>query len=284
MKTRLMTGVILLLVLAPLIMIDVMFYLFQGLLGFFVLVAAYELLKMYESRKKFGINSKIVIMGCSLLTYLSAVYIVNTSSDGFNFDILFSVIILDIIAMLCLALFAKYDTEDVLRGIFTVMYSSFGMIALLVLRTVDVNFILYLLIVTSLTDVFAYFGGVTLGKHKMSPEISPKKTWEGAIIGSIVATTLGTIFVLNLGLNDVNIFALLLPELSEVVLIPIAIIVSLLISAAGQIGDLLASKIKREYGIKDYGSLFPGHGGVLDRFDSAIFVAMLMLSLLIMVL
>lgn len=283
MKTRLITGVGLFLVLAPLLMFDVMYYVLQGLLGFFVIVAAYELLKMYDSKKKFGKKSKFVIIVCSLMTYLSAAYMINTSVSGYNFNILFSVLILDVIIMLCIALFAKYDSDDVLKGLFTVMYSSFGMIALLLLRDLNVNFILYLLITTSLTDVFAYFGGVTLGKHKMAPEVSPKKTWEGAIIGSSVATVLATIFALYCGLGDVNIFAMIFPELSNVALIPLAIVVTILISIMGQIGDLLASKIKREYDIKDYGTLFPGHGGVLDRFDSTIFTAMFLVSLLLFV-
>jgi phosphatidate cytidylyltransferase len=117
----------------------------------------------------------------------------------------------------------------------------------------------YLVVVTTLwaCDSAAYFTGRFLGKHKFSPQISPKKTWEGAIGGTLFAifwfwiwtrTGFGpTAFDISLG---------------------VAIGLAFVISVVGQIGDLLISALKRWSGIKDSGELFPGHGGVLDRADS----------------
>lgn len=107
------------------------------------------------------------------------------------------------------------------------------------------------------TDTFAYFVGVTMGRHKLCPLLSPKKTIEGALGGVVGSTILSIIFFYILGIN--NIFSI--------------IIFSILASILSMFGDLFASKIKREYAIKDYGNLLPGHGGILDRFDSILFVA-----------
>lgn len=121
------------------------------------------------------------------------------------------------------------------------------------------------------TDIGAYFVGCSIGKNKLAPEISPKKTVEGAV-GGIVCSVIGTViiclifrFVLDI---DVKIVAMTL-------LTP-------LFSIIGMLGDLAASVIKRHFGIKDYGNIMPGHGGVLDRLDSILLIAptfVLLLSL-----
>ena len=123
-----------------------------------------------------------------------------------------------------------------------------------------------------LCDTFAYFVGVLFGKHKLIPKISPKKTIEGAI-GGIVFTVVG--FALYaLILNNT-----LSANLSYVKLC----ILGLVLSVISQIGDLVASLIKRQYDIKDYGAIFPGHGGVLDRFDSVMLVSPVLFILNILI-
>ena len=115
-----------------------------------------------------------------------------------------------------------------------------------------------------LTDVFALFTGVKLGKHKMAPRVSPKKTWEGAV-GGVAGSTL-----VNIG------FALLFNhfflENYRINLLAV-VVLSLLVGAASMVGDLAASVLKRNYGVKDFGKFFPGHGGVMDRFDSLLLAA-----------
>ena len=115
-------------------------------------------------------------------------------------------------------------------------------------------------------DVFAYLGGKTMGKHKLCPTVSPKKTVEGAISG-----VLGSV-VLALIIRAVFVHGLATPMPG----IPAAILLGVIGSVAGQVGDLTASMLKRYSGIKDYGKLFPGHGGVMDRFDSVIFTLIVM--------
>ena len=112
------------------------------------------------------------------------------------------------------------------------------------------------------TDAGAYFVGKKFGKHKMAPHISPKKTWEGAIGGVIVALVFNMCMLL--AFDKLYIHG---PAFKYWYIIP----VSLILSVMGMLGDLTASAVKRNYGIKDFGGLLPGHGGVLDRFDSCLF-------------
>lgn len=120
------------------------------------------------------------------------------------------------------------------------------------------------------SDVFAYLGGRMFGKHKAVPKLSPHKTIEGCISGIIGAALLGVIYVLIFK-NQLQ------GEVNHFIVIPI---VCGLGSIVAQIGDLTASAIKRQCEIKDYGKIIPGHGGILDRFDSVIYVAPLCYFLL----
>lgn len=118
--------------------------------------------------------------------------------------------------------------------------------------------IISILVSIWLCDTAAFFGGTKLGKHKLFPRVSPNKTWEGAIFGFIFAVggmLIGKYTVLNfLSLTDV-------------------IIIGVIVGTIGQIGDLFESLLKRDAGVKDSSNLIPGHGGILDRFDSLLFVA-----------
>lgn len=118
--------------------------------------------------------------------------------------------------------------------------------------------VLMLLCLIWATDTGAYYAGRTLGKHKLAPSISPNKTWEGTIGGVVLAIATATLFKTQW-----------IPELSWVDVVVFAF----LAGVWGQIGDLLESAFKRAAGVKDSASILPGHGGILDRFDSIIFTA-----------
>lgn len=119
------------------------------------------------------------------------------------------------------------------------------------------------------TDTFAYFTGRFLGKHKLIPEVSPKKTVEGAVGGIVFCVAATVIF----GAVIVNFFN---PTGSIKANYLILAVSGVFISVVSQLGDLIMSLIKRHYGIKDYGKIFPGHGGILDRFDSVIAVSIML--------
>ena len=113
------------------------------------------------------------------------------------------------------------------------------------------------------SDTCAYLAGVAFGKHKMAPVLSPKKSVEGAVGGVIGAAALGAIYATIFSSN-------ITMSINPVVGFAIICAVGALIS---MVGDLAASAIKRNHDIKDYGKLIPGHGGIMDRFDSVIYVA-----------
>ncbi len=283
MKLRIITGLILILILAPLIAIEILFVeiLFQVVMGVFVGAAALELLKMFEAEKKYSIVIKSIIVFCALLLYGSVVLMIYTSEDSYNFAPVLSALLINLIILLTTSVFADFDGRDVIKGSFSMLYAGIGISALVLLKNINVDFIIYLFLITSMTDIFAYFGGVCFGKHKMAPTISPKKTWEGAIIGSICGTAAASSFALFLGINNASIFSEVL-SFDGALLIVFVIAITAIATVLGQIGDLVASKLKRTYEIKDFGNIFPGHGGVLDRFDSAIFVSMFLLAAIIL--
>lgn len=149
-------------------------------------------------------------------------------------------------------------------------YILLGFLSLLGLRLSHQTFLVvfWLLLTIWVTDSAAYFVGRSYGRHKLAPTVSPNKTWEGTVAGAIGGTLLAGIFF-SIAFH-VNFF--------------LALFLSLVVSSIGQIGDLVESKVKRLAGVKDSGTLFPGHGGVLDRFDSIMLAAPFayILSLLIL--
>ena len=127
------------------------------------------------------------------------------------------------------------------------------------IRFLGLKLFLFMIIVVAVTDSGAYFVGRKLGKRKLAPRISPNKTVEGSIGGTLSGIIIGTVFGVFTGLS------------TQILML---IIMSLVVAAVAQFGDLVASSMKREYGIKDFGKLFPGHGGVLDRFDSHLYASL----------
>jgi len=117
----------------------------------------------------------------------------------------------------------------------------------------------YILIVTYVNDAFALFVGMKFGKHQLAPVISPKKTWEGAFGGIFFATIAGVGFYL------------IFPFGGEYLNVWLVLIISIVLAVGGIFGDLIFSSIKRHLGLKDFGNIFPGHGGFLDRIDSITF-------------
>ena len=170
-------------------------------------------------------------------------------------NILGFILFLYLITSLCLlVLKSEYNVKDISITIFGGLYVPFFFYHMYLLN--DNVYIWLVFIGAFATDTFAYFTGVTLGKKKLCPEISPKKTVEGSIGGVVGTLIVMIIFSIKIRINNIAGIAIL----------------SIMLSIMAQIGDLVASTIKRSSGIKDYGNLMPGHGGVLDRFDSILFV------------
>lgn len=143
------------------------------------------------------------------------------------------------------------------------LYITFSFCGIVYLRDFDNQYIYLLVFIGSwITDTFAYFTGRLFGRHKLIPDISPKKTVEGSIGGIVfcVAAFVGYAYII--GIEYIGVIWLVLS--------------GIVVSIVSQIGDLSMSAIKRQHNIKDFGRVFPGHGGVLDRFDSVLAVSSVM--------
>lgn len=152
----------------------------------------------------------------------------------------------------------KYTTKDAFYLLGSTLVIGLFFNSLMLLFNENKWLLLYLVLIATMTDTFAMLIGCLIGKHKLIPSVSPKKSVEGSIAGSLVGTAIASIYYINV--LDGNINTLLL------------IIMTLVLTVLGQIGDLFFSKIKRENDIKDFSNIMPGHGGILDRFDSLTFI------------
>lgn len=131
----------------------------------------------------------------------------------------------------------------------------------------------YLIIASTMNDIGAYFVGVTCGKHKMAPRISPHKTWEGFFGGFVISFLFSFLFAFLMAYFGFPILPGML-DFSNGINIGWTVMLSLIAPIAGDFGDLVFSSIKRYFGIKDYGTILPGHGGILDRIDGLSFVVL----------
>ncbi len=231
-----------------------------------VLVSAASVVALYEYFKAVGINNKKLLC---VLGYIASLVI--SLGSGFTVSISLILVYAYVLILFVTMLSSKGNIKilDVCKLIFGLLYIPYFMSHITYIRTLDLgNFYVWLVFLGAfMTDSAAYFTGTFLGKHKLCPKISPNKTIEGAIGGVLGG---GLSFVIY-GIIINAFFSQFLDGKS--ISIILIFILGLMVSVVSQIGDLVASYIKREYEIKDYGSLFPGHGGMLDRCDSIILVA-----------
>ena len=203
---------------------------------------------------------QVVVRG-NLLT-LSVTLLSNLALQGIAFtgqmDILLLSILSVLMAFLLIMLFTQATKEEVFASFFSFLYIGGLLSFLLLFPRRNPAYVLLVFLASWAQDTFAYCAGMLFGKHPLCPAISHKKTIEGAIGGMVGAQLFTIPFQL-----------LFFPELSWGIIFP-AIFFGSIVS---QLGDLIASYFKREVGVKDYGNIFRGHGGILDRFDSVLFAA-----------
>ena len=232
-----------------------------------IFLAIIIILALYEVYKPFGLMKKLplAVLGFSLALCFA---FGDLKYSNFTTPLICGYVMLMFILAICYHKTIKFP--DIALLLFTTIYIALFLAHIRLLK--DENFGSYLIYSVFIgawaTDTGAYFSGMHFGKNKLIPEISPNKTVEGAV-GGMVFTIISFVaygFVLEFFLN------LNFPISYTINFINIALL-GLVSSIAAQVGDIAASMIKRELGIKDYGNILPGHGGILDRFDSVIFVA-----------
>ena len=218
-------------------------------------MAIYEVINAIGLAKNKKMTAASVILPVALMTF-----------SHFAMEYLYSIIFLFIAVFMIMMLFSKgrYTFTDTAVYIaVSVIFSLSFLHVSLVRRLGNENLdVLVVLIGSWITDTCAYFSGYFFGKHKLAPEISPKKTIEGSIggiMGVMIIIVAYAYIAANIMNVSVNIYS--------------AIAAGLIAGVVSQFGDLCASIIKREHNIKDFGNIMPGHGGVMDRFDSLLFVA-----------
>lgn len=159
-----------------------------------------------------------------------------------------------------------YNIMDALFVLGIVYFLGFSFGNIILMGKLDTASCIFIFLISFITDTYAYISGCLVGRHKLT-SISPKKTIEGSFIGGLVGMIVGSVYYYNV-IGNVSVF-------ESVMLCLFLVIIS-------ELGDLLFSSIKRNFQVKDYSNLIPGHGGILDRFDSVIYVSLglsLMMSL-----
>lgn len=249
-KTRLISGIVLVIIALATII--------SGSWILFFTLLAVSLIGMRELYKVMKVSDEHVTM-LELVGYLGAVlYYIAMKADFGNYGTMAIIISMILILFVYVFGYPKYHAEQVMAAFFGVVYVAVMLSFIYLTRSLpDGKFLVWLIFLCSWgCDTCAYCVGMLIGKHKMAPVLSPKKSIEGAVGGVAGAALLGVIYA-----------AATQGKMAEYALI---CAVGALIS---MVGDLAASAIKRNQNIKDYGKLIPGHGGILDRFDSVIITA-----------
>ena len=251
MKKRIISAIVMILIVVPLLILGGLYL----RIGTVILGACsiYELLKVKNNMPLF---IKIIsIISVMLLIYFSNNF--DIFSNLYFFPILF---LLFFISVIFIEENEKYNLSDALYVIGSIIFISISFIIFNMIREKSIFYFVYIILIATMTDTFALFGGTLFGKHKLCPKISPNKTIEGSVIGTIFGVFISVLFIVFTCNLNINIFILIL--------------ITILLSIIGQLGDLFFSSIKRSFNIKDFSNLIPGHGGILDRLDSLIFISL----------
>lgn len=225
-------------------------------LWIFILFAGY--IGLNEFYRVFGIqgNSPLGAAGMfGTALWMTAVYALPEGGE-----MKWLILLIDFMLIMAVYVFSfpKYDTSQVMAAFFGIVFVPVMLSFIYETRMMKEGFrMVWLIFFCSWgCDTFAYCTGMLIGKHKLAPVLSPKKSIEGAVGGLLGAAFLGACYAVLMD-APAPVYALLCAAGA----------------AASQVGDLAASAVKRQHGIKDYGKLIPGHGGILDRFDSVIVTA-----------
>ncbi|MEC4559060.1 MAG: phosphatidate cytidylyltransferase ['Conium maculatum' witches'-broom phytoplasma] len=259
-------------------------YISLGTVLLFVFHSSIEMLKVNHQDKKPSRRQMIIVSLFSVFLFLSLLAVIVSCFKGgiidsqeqtylisclssFSQYTLFSLFGLAFALFLYFLFNNSFRTQHLTHILLILTYISVFSAAFLSLILISYKWFLYLFLITIASDSFAYFIGNLYGKRLLFPSVSPKKTWEG-FLGGIVATTLLAVLFYSGYLDNYPAIVFL-------------VVFTIINSIIAQMGDLIASKFKRDYKIKDFSNLFPGHGGLLDRFDSILFLSFFIVLILL---
>lgn len=252
--TRLISGIIL--VMIALVVVGSGGGILFAATGMISLIGLYELYRVMEIHK----NPLGVVGYITAISYYGLLWF-----QGQQYVNLMVITALMLFMAIYVIKFPKYQTGEITVAFFGIFYVAVMLSYLYQVRVMnDGAYLVWLIFLSSWgCDTCAYCVGTLIGKHKLAPVLSPKKSIEGAIGGVIGAAVLGFLYATITGHKMADVSD---PQLACALACAIAAVIS-------QVGDLAASAIKRNHNVKDYGHLIPGHGGILDRFDSMLFTA-----------
>ncbi len=271
MKTRIITAAVMAVVGIP-ILIFSQYIVFPIALSLLSAIAVFEMLRVLGVHKNYLLTAPLYVIALAMPTL----------SYFFAEDYTFAFILATAAALFAYLIYAffvavfmrgnlKYATvcEIFTSAVYLIIsFTSFGVVRYL---SNGLWNLIIILVAAWGSDVFAYFTGRFFGRHKLIPEVSPKKTVEGSIGGIVCATLLMLLYGFIISKATTL-------EPNYIVLA----VCGFVLSAVSQVGDLAASLIKREHGVKDYGNIFPGHGGVMDRFDSVLSITAILMVICIL--
>ncbi|NLZ61586.1 MAG: phosphatidate cytidylyltransferase [Acholeplasmataceae bacterium] len=258
MRQRTITALVMAAVCLPILVFGDHYYIFAVFCGLLSIGATIEI--MMVARQKTHLSA-ILMVAYPLVTAM--IYVLSYLSFGRVIEGTMIAVYFGLAVLLLMTInlwLPKGLIKPKVYLLMTSLYVGVTFAALASIREIGLIPIIYMLLTAMFTDTFAYFIGVKYGKHRLAEKISPKKTIEGAIAGLVIGSALGSVFAIFFKLFSMH-WALV-------------VLLTLSLSVFSQIGDLVESKIKRDYDIKDFSNLLPGHGGILDRVDSWVFTSL----------
>ena len=257
MKKRVISAIVMVLIFVPFLIVGgTYFTVFMTILG---LIGLYELMHIRANKKEFPKVMKVIAYIMVALLILNNVKAIDFQYD-LDYRMVSAILFLFLSPMVFINDSKKYNLNDGLFLVGSVIFIGLSFNLIVMTRNYNIMYIIYLFLVTTMTDTFALFTGMLVGKHKLAPSISPKKTIEGSIGGSLMGTIIASAFYVTV--------------INQSLPLIVVVLITAILTVVGQVGDLAFSAIKRYYGQKDFSNLIPGHGGILDRFDSLIFVVL----------
>lgn len=251
MEKRIISAIIMIILFVPFLIFGGYAYLVLG--GILGIVALWELTR-HEKNIPNYMKALSFIVCILLITYR---YDSLNYYDMINYPVLVSMFFIYSFSIIINKNIKKYNYKDGLWLFSVTLLIGLMFNGFVKIRVIGLYQVIYCLLIATMTDTFALFGGKLFGKNKLCKDISPNKTIEGSISGSLIGTIIGTIFYYYF-IGDMN--------------LGIIALLTFILTIFDQVGDLFFSSIKRYHGIKDFSDIIPGHGGILDRLDSLLFV------------
>jgi phosphatidate cytidylyltransferase len=247
MKTRIISAIVMIALFIPLLIIGKIPYLVMTTI--LAVMGMWELMRLEKIPMVFKILSYLVCIFLIISSYVIKDF------NPFNYYIMIGLFLLYSSLMIINNDIKEFSYKDSLWILICTLMLGFMFKNFVDVRYIGMNEVIYLFLISTMTDTFALFSGKLFGKHKLT-KISPNKTVEGSIGGSILGTIIPIVFLIIIG-----------KEITMTIVVE-----TFLLTIIGQIGDLYFSSIKRHYDVKDFSNLIPGHGGILDRLDSILFI------------